>query len=195
MGRTKAGIAVAVLLFATVASADREKARAAYKTGIQHYNLAEWQQALDSFKDAYREVEDPSLLFNIGQCHRQLGDRKQAITFYRAYLRELPNAENREEVKRLIATLEPGANTESPTKSESPKPVPAAPVVSSNATSPGPSLVASTPVAKPAKRSRAWIWGVVAGAAAVVAIGVGLGVGLSTSERDPTPTLGSVTKN
>ena len=108
-------------IFEGVAAADKESARTAYKLGIQHYNLAEYRDALDAFKEAYRQFEEPALLFNIGQCHRQLGDRQQAITFFRTYLREVPEAENRDEVKRLMATLEQEQAAERASRSTPPQ--------------------------------------------------------------------------
>jgi tetratricopeptide (TPR) repeat protein len=90
-----------------IASADdRAHARAAFRSGSQHYNLGEFQQALDSFKEAYRNYEDPSFLFNIAQCERQLGHKREAVREYRAYLHNSDNADNRETVKQTIAQLE-----------------------------------------------------------------------------------------
>ena len=34
---------------------------------------------------------DPAFLYNIGQCHRQLGDLEQAATLYRRFLTAAPN--------------------------------------------------------------------------------------------------------
>src|SRR5688572_6331199 len=101
--RGNALLAVAALcalwLTASLAVADKDRARAAYKRGMQHYNLTEYREALDAFKEAYREFEEPALLFNIGQCHRQIGDKAIAIRFYRNYLNSVPGAPNREEVR------------------------------------------------------------------------------------------------
>jgi tetratricopeptide (TPR) repeat protein len=184
---------VAILVFGSAAHADREKARATYRLGIQHYNLAEYGAALESFKQAYREYEEPTLLFNIAQCHRQLGQKQEAVTFYKTYLREVPSAENREEVKRLIGVLEQDLSAEQVAHPKSTEPVSHA----AAQPSPAPILLAApsqAPAAVPKKRPL-WIIGVAIGAAAAVALGVGLGVGLSSKELDPTPSLGSVTKN
>src|SRR5262245_56298095 len=69
------------------------------------YDLAEYENALREFKEAYRAVEDPAFLFNIAQCHRKLGQTQDAITFYRTYLRRAPQSANRAEVERRIAEL------------------------------------------------------------------------------------------
>jgi tetratricopeptide (TPR) repeat protein len=176
------------------ALADKEGAKASARRAMQHYNLAEYEEALKAFKDAYRQFEEPALLFNIGQCHRQLGHKQEAITFFRTYLREVPDAPNREDVKRLNATLEQEWAAERASRVTPPQGMIAPPEVTSKPSTP-PVIVATAPPSPTPPRRKLWIWGVVAGAVAVVAISVGLGVGLSASERDPVPSLGSVTKN
>lgn len=88
------------------AGEDASAAKAHFAAGLQHFNLSEYEQALAEFKDGYRNKPDPVFLFNIGQCHRKLGHVEEAITFYRSYLREAPNAENRKDVERRIEELE-----------------------------------------------------------------------------------------
>ncbi len=97
----------------TFAQDDTTAAKAHYAAGLQHFNLAEFEQALAEFKEAYRSKPDPVFLFNIGQCHRKLGHVTDAITFYRSYLREAPDAKNRNEVDRRIAELESQRDAES----------------------------------------------------------------------------------
>ncbi len=100
-------VLVLLAALAGLASAEnRERARQRFQEGAQHFDLGEYEQALTAFKDAYRDYADPSFLFNIGQCYRQLGDKPQAIRSYRAYLSKVPNASNRDEVKRTIESLE-----------------------------------------------------------------------------------------
>src|SRR5438874_8472537 len=81
---------------------DKSKARDLYRRGTQHYNLAEYDKALDAFKEAYRNFEDPIFLFNIGQCERQLGHKEEAVRLYRSYLRNAPEAPNKTEVSDII---------------------------------------------------------------------------------------------
>src|SRR5262249_23764963 len=45
---------------------ERERhARSLYEEGLRHFNLAEYDAAIESFREAYRFVQDPELLFNI----------------------------------------------------------------------------------------------------------------------------------
>jgi tetratricopeptide (TPR) repeat protein len=94
-------------VFSAVAHAEnRVKARELFREAQQHYKLGEFQAALDGFKEAYRNFEDPSLLFNIAQCERQLGQKPDALRSYRMFLSEVPKTPNRDEVERVIASLE-----------------------------------------------------------------------------------------
>lgn len=61
-------------------------ARAKFAEGNLAYDLAEFQKALDAYSEAYRLVPLPGFLFNIAQCHRQLGRPERAGFFYRRYL-------------------------------------------------------------------------------------------------------------
>jgi len=74
-------------------------------SGQSHYNLNEFSEALQDFKEAYRLHPDAAFLFNIAQCERQLGDFDEAIKFYRSYLRNKPDASNAKEVQKKIDEL------------------------------------------------------------------------------------------
>jgi tetratricopeptide (TPR) repeat protein len=173
-----------VLLVGGVAHADKAKARELFRDGTQHFKLGEYQAALDSFKEAYRNFEDPSFLFNIAQCHRQLDHKQEAIKLYRTYLTDAPNAPNADDVRKVIASLEeavrqeeaarrvPPQDTVAPTSSEPVHPEPTPVVATSAPASQSPSR---TPIYK-----RWWLWTAV-GVVVAVGLGVGLGVGLTSS--------------
>src|SRR5439155_1462257 len=69
---------------------DVEAARAAARKGSSFYDLGKYSEALDSFETAYQRKAVPALLFNIAQCHRQLGHLEQAARVYKSYLRTDP---------------------------------------------------------------------------------------------------------
>jgi len=78
----------------------------------RHFDLDEFQKALEEYKEAYRLKADPALLFNIARCHHKLGQREEAASFYGKYLSKAKAAAKggtvpREElVRRWIAELE-----------------------------------------------------------------------------------------
>jgi tetratricopeptide (TPR) repeat protein len=173
---------------------NKAAAREAYQRGIEHYNLNEFTPALEAFREAYRNYNDASFLFNIGQCQRQLGDKQNAILSYKAYLRESPNAPNRPEVQQMIVTLESALHDEqrpapAPAKVEpapEAKPAPAlvAPAVTATAPTPVPER---TPIYK-----RWWLWTAV-GVVAVGGLAVGLGIGLTRGTSYPSATTSNGT--
>lgn len=120
-------VCVLACVMSRPAAADDEAAQAHYKKGRSLYNVSEYRAALDEFKQAYVEHEDPAFLYNIAQCHRQLGDYPEAITFYKRFLNESPKAPNRKDVQRLIAELEGKAGEVTPPPS--PPPAASGPVV------------------------------------------------------------------
>lgn len=72
------------------------RARQYFAEGTVAYDLGEFQKALQAYGEAYRLAPKPALLFNVAQCHRQLGQHERAAFFYRRYLflagQDAPNA-------------------------------------------------------------------------------------------------------
>ena len=102
-------LALGVLLGAAPARADDADTRAArkhFQRGEKLFNLGRFDEALGQYEAAYERKPLPGFLYNIAQCHRNLGNYKQAIFGYRGYLRQVPDAANREAVLALIDELE-----------------------------------------------------------------------------------------
>jgi tetratricopeptide (TPR) repeat protein len=174
---------------------DRDRARQAFTEGRQHFDLGEYKEALASFKEAYRDFEDPTFLFNIAQCHRQLGDKEQAVKMYRTYLAKRPDAPNAEEVRHTIATLqeeldkERASRASPPTGTLSPGEAPPAATTpptaaqpTAAATTPAPEAEHGTPVYK-----KWWLWTIVGVVVVGAAVGTGVGIALSKPSH-PTAT-------
>ena len=80
-----------------------QRARALSNDGTTEYNLGRFQEALEDFSEAYELYPSAEFLFNIGQCHRELGNHERAIFFFDGYLRERPDAPNRDVVEAAMA--------------------------------------------------------------------------------------------
>ncbi len=175
---------------------EKVRAREAYRRASQHYKLGEYQDALTGFKEAYRHFEDPSFLFNVGQCYRMLGDKREAIRTFKTFLSELPHAPNRHEVTQMISSLQTSLNQEEAAKSEPPQGTMAPPLTSTEPVTAEPTHVEKPPTIEltktpeppepTEKRStptykKWWVWTTVA----VVVVGVGLGVGLGLGLSQP----------
>jgi len=86
-------------------------AKQLFTDGTRHYNIGEYGQALDEFKQAYLAKPDPVFLFNSAQCYRQLGKYAEAAKFYRSYRREDPAMAAKQNVDNLIADMERAVET------------------------------------------------------------------------------------
>jgi tetratricopeptide (TPR) repeat protein len=114
-------LAVCLLAGPALAASDprTEKAREHYLQGDAFYKLDRYANALGEYEQAYLAKPDPSFLYNIAQCHRLMGDKAEAVKFYRRYLKDAPAAPNREVAEKHIKDLEaalaaPGAAAASP---------------------------------------------------------------------------------
>ena len=82
------------------------KAKDLYEQGNTHYDLAEYDQAIELFKQAYALSHRPTLLYNIAQAYRLKNDCEQALQVYKNYLRVDPNSPFRAKVETRIAEME-----------------------------------------------------------------------------------------
>jgi hypothetical protein len=177
--------AMACLIARGSASADEDLtsvARGLFESGRRHFDLSEYEAALEDFKSGYRLKDDPVFLYNIGLCHRLLNHKPEALRFFKSYLDRAPAAPNRALVERNIESLndEIASETQARAQAQSEKMVTGPPPdsVGSAAQSQNATLTATVD-AKPLKR-RWWIWATVGGVV-VAGVAIGLGVGLGTA--------------
>src|SRR5262245_12068524 len=100
---------VIALLIAHVGFAhadDRALAREHYQRGTKAFDLGFYEQAIREYTAAYQAVDDPAILYNLGQANRLAGHHQDAARFYRIYLTKVPRAGNREDVEHKIAELD-----------------------------------------------------------------------------------------
>jgi tetratricopeptide (TPR) repeat protein len=172
-------IAIAASSLGSVASADdKETARREFLEGTRRYDLNEFGPALEAFKRAYMAYEDPAFLFNIAQCYRQLGDKPNAASFYRSYLRKVPDAPNREDVSATIATLDAAIAQDNAKAREKAAgaPAPSPPTPRAVGTTQNQLVTAAPPPKRTPVYKKWWLWTVVgvvaAGAATAIAVTV-----------------------
>jgi tetratricopeptide (TPR) repeat protein len=97
---------------ARAADPTAEKARAHFQQGDTYFKLEKYANALQEFEQAYLAKQDPSFLYNIAQCHRLMGNRAEAIRFYKRYLADAPAAANRPVAEKHIRDLESALGAE-----------------------------------------------------------------------------------
>jgi tetratricopeptide (TPR) repeat protein len=88
------------------ASADDEVARGLFQAGKAAYQAGKYADALDFFEQAHARSGRPALLFNIAQSAERVRQDQKALEMFRAYLTQVPDAENRVEVEARIKQLE-----------------------------------------------------------------------------------------
>jgi tetratricopeptide (TPR) repeat protein len=84
-------------------STRRAEAKAEVERAEVQYKLGRFDEALEGYSRAYELVNAPGLLFDIGQCHRNLRSYERAIFFFEGYLREETRPERRALATQLIA--------------------------------------------------------------------------------------------
>jgi tetratricopeptide (TPR) repeat protein len=115
------------MLLARVAYAEDPATRAAkrhFERGQKLFTLGKFDEALDQYQKAYDASPLPDFLYNIGQCHRNLGDYEQAIFSFKRFLQLDPEAPNREKVEIIIDELEDKLERQGAKKREEPPPPP-----------------------------------------------------------------------
>jgi tetratricopeptide (TPR) repeat protein len=162
-----------------LATDNRDQALSHFQQGRKLYQVAEYRAAMAEFKAAFLLREDPVFLYNIALCHRQLGEARDAVVFYRRYLAADPNAENRAQVEKQIHDLElqpaaslPASTTVSTAKHDVTPPASLSRARQVPGTVPG--FVSTSPAPEPATPSRArwWLWGAAVAVAGIVTTAV-----------------------
>ena len=59
-----------------------EAARRLYESATRHFDLTEYEAALNDFKEGFRHKDDPVFLYNIAQCYRLMNQNDEALKFY-----------------------------------------------------------------------------------------------------------------
>lgn len=87
------------------------------------YHANDFERASVGYQRAYALVPAPELLFNLGQCQRQLKRPERAVGYFEAYLRMAPGTPHRALILRLIAEARPatGGSVSSKVASSAPE--------------------------------------------------------------------------
>jgi hypothetical protein len=155
--RRGVGRARLLVLFAAVAltplaaraqtEAQKREAKEHYEKATRLYEVEKYGDAIEEYQKVYLLVDDPNMLYNIGQAYRLWGKPEEAVRSYRNFLRRSPNAPNRADVEKKIADLEK-AIEERKRAPVAPTPPPVVtPPVDTATTPPPPPPVTQPPVA------------------------------------------------
>jgi tetratricopeptide (TPR) repeat protein len=93
---------VVLLASADPAPVAPTSARALFDRAEVKFNLGNFQGAAADYQAAYELDHRPALLFDVGQCYRNLGDYEHARFYYRRFLTLDPRTPTRRDTERLI---------------------------------------------------------------------------------------------
>ncbi|HTV22520.1 MAG TPA: PEGA domain-containing protein [Polyangiaceae bacterium] len=82
------------------------EAQARFEAGVAAYEEGRYREAVERFKEADQLAPSPLLSFNIAKVFERMADNRNALAWYRDYLRRLPGADNRSVVSERISALE-----------------------------------------------------------------------------------------
>jgi len=207
-------VAVAHAQPAAPADPRAAEAKQRYENGMAHFNLEEWDAAIEEWKSGYRAKPVAQFLYNIAQAYRLSKHYEDALNFYQRYLRAEPKAPNRVEVdghiaklsallqqERRTATAPPIATMViKPKGSEgtppgelnvAPSPAPQVAVVPSPQPAAAPVVVQKEPEKTPITKKK-WFWPVIGAVAGVVVVAVVVGAAVGATSGgggDNTPVL------
>jgi tetratricopeptide (TPR) repeat protein len=99
-------MALSSAALAQTSSNDQEAAKAHFLAGSAYYDQADYTGAVREFNEAYRLSQRPDLLYNIALAYERLERWDDAIGALRHYLRDKPDAPDRETIAGRIETLE-----------------------------------------------------------------------------------------
>ncbi|MDX2012253.1 MAG: hypothetical protein SFW67_18805 [Myxococcaceae bacterium] len=171
-----------------------QQARGLFAEAQKAYDVGEFERALTLYSDAYKLKALPGFLFNIAQCHRQLGNYERAAFFYGRFIDNsnttAPNVELAREllsdVSRRQSEKEAAEKKAADEKAEAerraadaPVAPPLTPTELSTLPPPPPPVVEPEPVTK-----KAWFWVVIGVGVAAVATGVTVGAVAASQPRE-----------
>lgn len=181
---------LALALLAQPSAADEAAGKAAFDRAMGRFEVGAFEEALVDFVRAYELTHHHAILFNIAQCHRNLGAPRRAIFFFERYL-DHPHPKDAEGVRLAITELEQQIERREsggPEAAGAPAPgdrsagmlertrTPTIATVVEEPTPPGPVGTESIGEAPVPVAERWWFWVLLGAGAAAVAGGVWAGV-------------------
>ena len=92
--------------YRTATAADLEGAKGAHKAATQFYERADYDRAIQYWKDAYQlDCSAHGVLINIANAYEKKGERAEAVTALETYLARTPDASDAQTIQDKIQNL------------------------------------------------------------------------------------------
>ena len=96
------------------------EAKAVFTRATQDYDAGRYEAARKGFERAHELSRNPVLYFNLAACDEKLGQALVAVAHLRAYLAEVPNADDAVQVRERIGALEERARHDEERRADEP---------------------------------------------------------------------------
>lgn len=126
----------------------RQQAKMEFDRGQIQYRVGHFQDALEAYTRAYELFPAAALLFNIGQCHKNLRNYERAIFFFEGYLHDEVDPGKRALANELIAESRTELERRSAPAAAAPQ---AGPSANAEASKPSPDKGTSAPPSRPSE--------------------------------------------
>lgn len=167
---------------------DTAQAKKLFVLGTTNFELGRYQEALQSYLEAYQKKPLPGFLFNIGLCHRKLGRHADAVAAFEKFLAEDPKAPNRADAEAFLAEERAAAAAEPPPTSPPNPPPPVIPAPLPPAPAEVPPLAADAALTTDTGSDGLWLWAAAGGATLAAALAAGtVAAVMLLSPPSPTP--------
>jgi tetratricopeptide (TPR) repeat protein len=91
-----------------------------FEKGKTAFRLGDYDGAIREWTEAYKLKNDPVFLYNIAQAYREKKDFEKAISFYKSYVKEAPDAPNRATVEARIQEMKDSIDKQQATAEKPP---------------------------------------------------------------------------
>ncbi|MCA9545752.1 MAG: tetratricopeptide repeat protein [Myxococcales bacterium] len=82
------------------------RAQALYDLGVQAFKAKDFVKADEFFREAYKLDPSPVLLYNMARAAEEQGEGELAVRRYRLYLKNYPQAEDADQVRKRVRVME-----------------------------------------------------------------------------------------
>jgi tetratricopeptide (TPR) repeat protein len=118
--------------YRTATAADLEGAKGAHKAATQFYERADYDRAIQYWKDAYQlDCSAHGVLINIANAYEKKGERAEAVTALETYLARTPDASDaqtiQDKIQNLKNALRPAPSASASASASGRRPAPARP--------------------------------------------------------------------
>jgi tetratricopeptide (TPR) repeat protein len=88
--------------------ADTKKAKELFKEAQEHFRLREFAETIPLLKEAYRLYPSSLFLYNLAQCHLELKQYEEAVSYFENFIETDPKSKNRAPAEKYLKQSKEG---------------------------------------------------------------------------------------